>query len=118
MAQQLVPPRPKLVPLEQRLKAKIAAQRTIAVAPPPGTRLTVTVEEAAELLGISRDIAFREIRAGTIPALRLGASRIVVPVQGLLDLVEEACQRAATARKGNGTAWPSARRNTPPKTGP
>ena len=115
MAQQLVPPRPKLVPLEDRLKAKIAAKRTIAVAPPPGARLTVTVEEAAELLGIGRNVAIEEVRAGRIPSLRLG-QRIVVPFQGVLDMLEEACQRAATVRGGK--PWRSNPPNTRPKTEP
>lgn len=45
------------------------------VAPP---RLTYTVEEAAELLGISRSGAYEAVRAGVIPAERIGR-RWVVP---------------------------------------
>jgi excisionase family DNA binding protein len=113
----MVPPRPKLVPLEQRLKAKIERRRTIAVAPPTGTRMTVSVEEAAGLLGIGRDLCYRQVKAGTIPSLRWG-NTIVVPVQGLLDLVEEATARAASIRQGAGNGWRSSPRNARTKTVP
>ena len=49
-------------------------------------RLTLTVEEAAEVLGVSRDIAYRAIETGQIPSLRLGR-RIVIPTAKLLDLL-------------------------------
>ena len=55
-------------------------------------RLTMTVEEASEALGISRSLAYELVRQGEIPSLRLGR-RIVVPVRVLEDLV----QRAGTA---------------------
>lgn len=41
--------------------------------------LTVTVEEAAKLLGIGRSTAYELIHTGDIPSLRLGR-RLVVPV--------------------------------------
>ena len=41
-------------------------------------RQTLTVEEAAEILGIGRNSAYEAIRRGEIPALRLGR-RLVVP---------------------------------------
>jgi excisionase family DNA binding protein len=52
-------------------------------------RLTLTVEEAADVLGISRSLAYELVRRGDIPSLRLGR-RIVVPIRGLETLVEEA----------------------------
>jgi len=52
-------------------------------------RLTMTVEEASEALGISRSLAYELVRRGEIPSLRLGR-RIVVPVRALEDLVERA----------------------------
>jgi excisionase family DNA binding protein len=45
-------------------------------------RLTVTVEEAGTLLGISRTLAYDLVRRGEIPSLRLGR-RVVVPVHAL-----------------------------------
>ncbi len=52
-------------------------------------RLTLTVTEAAELLGISSDLAYELIGRGELPALRLGR-RIVVPRVALEAIVERA----------------------------
>jgi excisionase family DNA binding protein len=41
-------------------------------------RLTLTVEEAASVLGVSRALGYELVRRGEIPSLRLGR-RIVVP---------------------------------------
>lgn len=41
-------------------------------------RQTLTVEEAAQILGIGRTLAFEMARRGELPALRLGR-RLVVP---------------------------------------
>jgi excisionase family DNA binding protein len=41
--------------------------------------LTVTVEQAAKLLGIGRSTAYELVHTGDIPSLRLGR-RIVVPI--------------------------------------
>jgi excisionase family DNA binding protein len=49
-------------------------------------KLTVTVSEAAALLGISRALAYELVAREEIPAIRLGY-RIVVPTHRLLDLV-------------------------------
>jgi excisionase family DNA binding protein len=51
-------------------------------------RLTLSVEEAGRLLGISRGLAYALVRQGEIPALRLGR-RLVVPrkaLQAMLDV--------------------------------
>jgi len=45
-------------------------------------RLTVTVEEAAELLGVSRALGYELVARGEIPSLRLGR-RLVVPRRAL-----------------------------------
>jgi excisionase family DNA binding protein len=47
-------------------------------------RLTVTVEEAAAVLGLGRSAAYEAARRGEIPTRRLGR-RIVVPVPLLLQ---------------------------------
>lgn len=44
------------------------------------SRATINVDEAAELLGISRHRAYEAIREGRIPVLKLGTRRFVVPV--------------------------------------
>lgn len=41
-------------------------------------RATITVEEAAEILGISKASAYRAAGAGEIPAIRIGR-RLVIP---------------------------------------
>ncbi len=47
--------------------------------PIPSTpRLTLTVEEAAEALGISRALAYEAVKRGEIPRIRIG-KRILVP---------------------------------------
>jgi len=47
--------------------------------PIPSTpRLTLTVEEAAEALGISRALAYEAVKRGEIPHIRIG-KRILVP---------------------------------------
>lgn len=49
-------------------------------------RLTCSVPEAGEVLGIGRNAAYRAAHDGTIPTLRLGR-RLVVPVPKLLALL-------------------------------
>jgi excisionase family DNA binding protein len=51
--------------------------------------LTVTVEQAAKLLGIGRSTAYELIHTGDLPSLRLGR-RIVVPVERLGHLLAAA----------------------------
>jgi len=48
------------------------------------TRTTITVEEAASLLGIGRTAAYEAARRGQLPTRRLGR-RLVVPVPAFLD---------------------------------
>lgn len=47
---------------------------------------TITIEEAGEILGISRRSAYRAAAAGQLPTLRLGR-RILVPTASLLRLL-------------------------------
>lgn len=55
---------------------------------PGSPRLTLTVTEAAAALGVSRSTAYKLVRTGEIPSLRLG-SRIVVPVEALRRCVDD-----------------------------
>jgi excisionase family DNA binding protein len=50
-------------------------------------RLTLTVEEAGELLGISRALAYEMARTGRLPTLRFG-KRIVVPKKAIESMLE------------------------------
>jgi excisionase family DNA binding protein len=49
-------------------------------------RLVLTVEETAELLGLSRGAAYEGVRSGDIPAVRVGR-RWLVPRGRLLELL-------------------------------
>jgi excisionase family DNA binding protein len=52
----------------------------------PVDRLTYTVEEAARLLGISRNSAYEAVRRGELPTIRLGR-RILIPRSRLEDFL-------------------------------
>lgn len=51
-----------------------------------GSPLTYTIEQAAELLGVSRGLAYEAARRGQLPTIRLGR-RLLVPRARLLELV-------------------------------
>ncbi len=53
---------------------------------PLNERLTLTVEEAATLLGISRAFAYEAVGRGEVPSIRIGR-RILVPKAALQRLV-------------------------------
>jgi len=50
------------------------------------TKRTLTVDEAAKILGISRCSAFQAVHRNEIPHLRIGR-RILVPLAGLENLL-------------------------------
>jgi excisionase family DNA binding protein len=54
---------------------------------PVEERLVFTVEEAAQLLGISRSFAYEAVQQGDIPSMRIGR-RILVPKAALKRLLE------------------------------
>jgi len=53
-------------------------------------RLTMTVKEAGEALGISRATAYLLVSTGQIPTIRLGERRLVVPRASLMKMLERA----------------------------
>ena len=61
------------------MKANAAAQAR--------TRLTLTVEEVAATLGISRAFAYEAVRRGEIPSIRIGR-RVLVPRAALERLID------------------------------
>ena len=54
----------------------------------PSERLTMTVEEAGEMLGISRSLAYEMARSGQLPSLRFG-KRLVVSRRAVERLLED-----------------------------
>lgn len=55
-----------------------------------GERLTLTVPEAAALLGISRGLAYELAKRGELPGLiRLGQKRVVCSKLAIQKLLEE-----------------------------
>jgi excisionase family DNA binding protein len=58
---------------------------------PDRARLTMSVTEAAGVLGISRAFAYVLAARGELPCLRLGR-RVVVPRSALEELIEQADQ--------------------------
>lgn len=68
----------------------------------PDDRLTVSVEEAGKLLGISRGLAYELVARGELPALRLGRRR-VIPRAAIDVLIADAC---ATNHDEDATAGP------------
>jgi len=51
-------------------------------------RLCVTVPEAAEMLGMSRNFAYQLVREGKLPSIRFG-KRILIPKAALEKMLEE-----------------------------
>ncbi len=47
--------------------------------PPSSNKITITVVEAAERLGVSRNLAYQAVRRGEIPTVRIG-NRFLVPI--------------------------------------
>jgi excisionase family DNA binding protein len=52
-------------------------------------RLTITVPEAAQLLGVSRMSAYSAVRLGAIPSVRIGR-RVLIPRIALDRLLAQA----------------------------
>ena len=53
-------------------------------------RLTMTVEEAGEALGISRATAYALANSGGLPAVRISQRRLVIPRKALHELLASA----------------------------
>lgn len=55
--------------------------------PGTSTKATLSVDEAAEVLGISRGAAYEAARSGAIPCVRIGR-RILIPTKRLYEMLE------------------------------
>ena len=79
--------------------------------------LTLTVEQAAKVLGISRSTAYELVHTGDIPSLRLGR-RIVVPVAMLAESLGCSVGTVTSTRgvaNAPATGTDPARRNAAPQ---
>jgi excisionase family DNA binding protein len=56
-------------------------------------RLTMTVEEAGEALGISRATAYMLANTGRLPVIRISDRRFIVPVKALNELLDSASKK-------------------------
>ena len=77
-----------------RLVTDVERRLTVTTLDDVRGRATITVPEAGQLLGLSRDAAYRAANAGEIPTLTLGR-RKVVPVATLLAMVGRQAAQAA-----------------------
>ncbi len=50
---------------------------------PTNEKLTLSVDEMAQTLGISRPVAYELIKREGFPAIRISERRIIIPVDGL-----------------------------------
>ncbi|MBQ8073374.1 MAG: helix-turn-helix domain-containing protein [Clostridia bacterium] len=60
----------------------------ISQQPSQETKLTLSVREAAALIGISKEKVYELINDGELPAIHIGPKR-VIPWQAILDWVEK-----------------------------
>lgn len=74
---------------------------------------TISVEQAGELLGVSRRSAYRAAARGQIPTVRIGR-RLLVPTQRLLDLL--GLDRPPSTPSDTEPAWVTTTFSTTPGT--
>lgn len=53
-------------------------------------RLTMTVEEAGDAIGISRATAYMLVNTGRLPAIRISDRRIIIPKKAIDELLASA----------------------------
>lgn len=56
-------------------------------------KLTISVEEMASMLGISRPVAYELTKREGFPAVRISERRIIVPVEALKKWLNEQAAR-------------------------
>jgi len=61
-------------------------------------KLTLTVGEAAKILGIGRQLAYDKVKTGEIPVIKIGR-RLLVPRSALLKLLADPKPLNLTAGK-------------------
>ena len=74
-------------------------------------RLVLSVTEAAEMLGISRTLAYELVARQELPALRLGG-RIVILLRPLQRLLDGGAAENAVDDGDDATTWPTTPRSS------
>jgi excisionase family DNA binding protein len=69
----------------------------VTTAREPNEPLTVSIKEAAKILGVSGNSAYTAVHTGQIPSIRFG-SRILIPRVALEKMLSEADKRGSERR--------------------
>lgn len=56
-------------------------------------RKSYSPDEVRKILGLSRSLTYRLIANGTIPSVRLGKRRLIIPVKALEELLENGVEK-------------------------
>ena len=56
-------------------------------------KLTLSVDEMAQTLGISHPVAYELIKREGFPAIRISERRIIIPIEGLKQWLNDNCDR-------------------------
>ena len=56
-------------------------------------KMTVSVEEMASMLGISRSVAYQLIKQSDFPVVRVSERRLIIPVKSLEKWLEDRAVR-------------------------
>lgn len=59
--------------------------------------LAVSLEQAGQMLGISRGLAYQMAKTGELPTVRIGQRRLVVPLASLEQLLQNGRENNALA---------------------
>ena len=78
--------------LQEVANRKARGRRGLSLYATIDRRLCVTVPEAAEMLGVSRNFAYQLVREGKLPSIRFG-KRILIPRAALERMLEKGVAR-------------------------
>ena len=56
-------------------------------------KMTVTVEEMAELIGVSRSVAYQLVKEKDFPVIRVSERRLIIPIKSLESWLESRAVR-------------------------
>ena len=56
-------------------------------------KMTVTVEEMAEMIGISRSVAYQLVKEKDFPVIRVSERRLIIPIKSLEKWLESRAVR-------------------------